>query len=387
MKRCVLVGLGVVLGFGSGCFEDPDQGGSGATASGTDGSAGTSGSSVDPDDTGDSQDAAGDPTTDPTVGGCMGCLDAAGGCLAGDLDQACGALAQACVACEEGSFCNEGSCEPLPACTPDNCEGCCDGDDCLDGTDIAACGRSGQQCAVCSSESTCNEGVCELPCATTCDGCCDASGDCIPLEQIDDSACGIEGDTCASCPADFACSAGSCISTACQSTCDGCCDGATCNTGDTLRACGQGGSACEPCPAGTLCTDTCEADPDATWQLLIESAVTTTVDGNGNTWDGLGGLPDPYVRVTLDGDTQTTPIADDTIEPEWNATLFEDSSTARMLMPITFELRDSDVITDETMGECTYELTPDLFGSTVQAQCVDEEENELWTLYFSLVAI
>ena len=375
---CRSLGLLLALAPLAGCFEDPSATSSSGTDSGNDAS-GTL------DDTGNPTDPTTDPTTNPTGGGCMGCLDAAGGCLAGDRDDACGSLAVACVACEDGFFCDEGTCAAIPACNPDNCDGCCNGDDCLPGDALTACGRDGQQCSACSGDSTCNAGACALPCDTTCDGCCDASGDCISLDAIGDQACGSEGAACEPCDDGFACSEGSCISTACQSTCDGCCDGSTCSAGDDEGACGQGGVACEPCPAGTLCTTTCEADPTALWQLVIESASTTINDPDGNTWDSSGGLPDPYFDVTRDGTTESTPVQNNTITPLWGTVLFQGSTTDEMLLPIEYALFDSDITFDESMGACTFQLSPDLFGVPLQAECTDTEMNVLWTLHLRVV--
>jgi len=372
------LGLGLSLALGSGCFSEPEGESSGATDGVNDtGSTGdnTSAETVDPDDTGD-----------PSAGGCMGCLDAAGGCLAGNLDQACGALAAMCVACDEDAFCDEGQCFPLPDCTPDNCDGCCDGDDCLLGTEPSACGADGQQCAECPSESTCNEASCELPCESTCDGCCDASGDCIPVEETDSLACGNQGGQCQQCAEGFSCSEGTCISTVCAMTCDGCCDEANCLGGGSVEACGQGGTACEPCPAGTECDTECVATPGALWDVVIGSAQLPATLPDGSFWDSLAGAPDPFVQFDLGDASGETSVADDTYIPEWDEVVVSGLTTEQLLEEATYTIRDADVIGSQLAGACSFAIPPGLFGVEIEVTCLAADSTELWTLQFGVFA-
>ncbi|MGH1345420.1 MAG: C2 domain-containing protein [Nannocystales bacterium] len=360
-----------VLGPLPGCFTEPAESG-GATDGPVESSDTSGGDTVDPDDTGDPSSAS--------DGGCMGCLDAAGGCLAGDLDQACGVLAAACVACDAASFCDEGQCVALPACTPDNCDGCCDGDECRAGTELDGCGDDGFQCSVCSPGSTCNEGSCEPPCETTCDGCCDATGDCVPLESTGAAACGAQGATCENCGSGFSCSEGSCLSSACAESCDGCCDGDTCLDGASDASCGAAGSVCATCPFGTSCNGDCEANAEALWQVMVLSATTADANSLGDAWDSLGGLPDPFVTLTFGDTTDSTGFIANTVTPEWNEAILQDISTKELLMPGLYEVWDDDLNADDSMGACSFVLDVTSFGIPLQAQCTDDEANVLWTL-------
>lgn len=387
MKRCVELGLGVLLGFASGCFEDPVEG----TGSGTDGAVDSSGSagSGDTQDPTDPTDPTTDPTntTDPTGPGCIGCLDAAGGCLAGNIDQACGALANPCVACDGESYCDEGTCVPLPACTPDNCDGCCDGDDCLPGNDVAACGEDGEQCSSCMGTSVCNEGSCELPCADNCDGCCDASGDCIPLETTSEAACGQQGEACVTCDDASQCESGFCISTECAMTCDGCCVEDTCMAGDTPDACGIEGAACLECPSGTLCEGECLADSEALWDVLIVSGQLPETAPTGDNWDPLGGLPDPYIELTLGKEVVRSATIDTTLDPLWNEVVLTARTTAELTEPIEYVLYDDDSpLGPDPAGSCVFQLQDDQFGIPLIAECTGDEGEILWTLQLSILA-
>lgn len=383
MKRCVGLGLGVLLGFASGCFEDPAEG----TGGGTDGAVDSSGS-VGSGETQDPTDPTTDPTNpDPTGPGCIGCLDAAGGCLAGNLDQACGALANPCVACDAESYCDEGTCVPLPACTPDNCDGCCDGDECLPGTDVAACGEDGEQCSRCMGTSVCNEGSCELPCADNCDGCCDASGDCIPLDTTSAAACGQQGEACVTCGGGSQCDSGFCISTECAMTCEGCCVEDDCMPGDSPDACGSEGAACFACPSGTVCDGDCVADTEALWDVVIESAELPENAPGGGNWDTIG-QPDPYVELTLgEKEVVRTTTIDGTLLPVWSEVILTERPTADLLMPIEYAIYDDDSpLGRELAGACVFQLQADQFGVPLIAECTGDEGELLWTLQLSILA-
>jgi hypothetical protein len=57
--------------------------------------------------------------------------------------------------------------------------------------------------------------------------------------------------------------AGSVATGPCATTCDGCCYGDVCFTGNDVRGCGKGGQMCQTCSAGTTCTNrACGASTD-----------------------------------------------------------------------------------------------------------------------------
>lgn len=378
-------GWALVLGLLTlpGCFEDPE----GPTATGTGGSTSLGEETGTPGTTQDSSDPTTDPTTNPSGGGCMGCLDAEGGCLAGGQDNACGALAALCVVCNENEYCNEGTCETRPLCTPDNCQGCCVGDECVGGNEDAACGHSGQMCTECSGQTACNEGFCELPCADTCDGCCDATGDCVPLGELSDKNCGIQGASCSPCDPEFECNEGVCISTACTMTCaDGCCDGSECLDGNSDDACGGGGNACAVCPNGTSCEGGCTPSPGTLWDLRVDSGSLPPNLPSGEDWDPGGGAPDPFLRVTLaDGSVFETSVEDHTFVPQWDERLELGVSAEELMQVSVLEVRDEDVFGSELAGACEVSMQPEWFGTPVGVLCEDGGMNELYTLYFTLL--
>lgn len=331
------VGLGLSLLLGLGCFEEPTPG----EQSGTETSANTG------EETGDTgvataiSPSSSTSDTETSGGGCMGCLDSAGGCLPGTQDQACGVLAEACVICNEDSFCDGGQCAPRPPCTADNC-----------------------------------------------DGCCDATGDCFRLDATTDQACGAMGQACAPCGDDFSCSNGTCISTACADECGGCCDGDVCNEDTDENACGMDGVSCRRCPTGTTCENTCRAIPGALWQVYVQSAMTAPLDEDDSSWDLFGGQPDPYVQAQAASRTEETTSVDNTTAPIWEQAVLIGLTTEDVSAGIIYTLFDDDVPdADDIMGACTSSLPTALFGVPVEVECSDENGKELWTLQLTIEAV
>jgi hypothetical protein len=99
---------------------------------------------------------------------------------------------------------------------------------------------------------------------STCDGCCD--GDVCSSGNVDD-ACGQGGAECFSCVTVGAeCVDRECVAPCGPETCAGCCAGGVCLDGTSVDACGEGGETCtdcgtDVCDSGTClaqaCTDTC----------------------------------------------------------------------------------------------------------------------------------
>ena len=46
-------------------------------------------------------------------------------------------------------------------CNPDNCDGCCEGDNCVDGVQLVACGTGGEPCQMCTPPKMCKQGKCQ----------------------------------------------------------------------------------------------------------------------------------------------------------------------------------------------------------------------------------
>jgi hypothetical protein len=203
----------------------------------------------------------GQPSCSPA--NCQGCCTG-NTCAPGTDQTVCGLAGQQCQDCRvigAGATCNlvppaGGVCRP-PRCGPDNCKGCCLGDQCVDGSsDPNSCGVGGAMCAPCGANSMCVNGMCQGACdITICPtGCC-INGICATGTQP--NACGTGAQKCQNCQA----SPGeACINQACTVVCGptscptGCCAGNTCVPGNQDPQCGTGGQMCKDC---TLAKDVC----------------------------------------------------------------------------------------------------------------------------------
>ena len=204
---------------------------------------------------------------------CGGCCRN-GQCLAGTDSTACGKGGATCSTCGANQQCvpngqpNERTCQNLPACGPQNCAGCCVGNQCVLNVTPARCGANGAACKACNPGETCNSGVCQPAGACNpgnCAGCC--IGD-ICAVGTQNTACGTNGKQCDNCSGKAppqVCQGGQCEQPVCgPGNCLGCCVGNTCVVGTQDNACGQpNGSACTDCTSsnqvcqGRQCVDKC----------------------------------------------------------------------------------------------------------------------------------
>lgn len=310
-----------------------------------------------------------DPTLDPsdTEGDCAGCINAAGICESGEFDDACGRGGSPCLDCEAPAVCAEGVCESPPTCGPDNCDGCCDGDDCIATPNDDACGAGGDECTPCDADATCIEGACELPCEDTCFGCCTAEGVCVEDGDSNDDACGFLGLQCEACTGDQICDFGVCSSPGCIETCDGCCVGDTCYDGFDNSACGFE-ETCEVCVDGQTCDSIdCVLSTTAQWQVVLLDGEIVPTQPGGGTWDAFDGAPDPYLDIAeLEF---ISSFVDNTVDPVWNETIAIGIMTLDLLDPLTFRMRDSDILVDQEIGTCVIELPDEAFGGLYEVDC------------------
>ncbi len=90
--------------------------------------------------------------------------------------------------------------------------------------------------------------------------------------------------------------------------------------------------------------------PSDVWSLTISGGSIPPESRGAIGWDGDGGLPDPYVRVYR-GETLIweSPTLDDTLSPEWNATLPRNLYAPRD-QTLRFEMWDRDTVGADPIG-------------------------------------
>ena len=202
---------------------------------------------------------------------------------------------------------------------------CTDGDD--DGGPVPFCG-----------DRVCNGGETTTTCAA----------DCPSVPVCGDRVCsGTE--TAAACPADCArCGDGVCNGTETTSSCPGDCPPGACSTTDVTTCAGE-----------TICLNgTCVAAFGRTYTIVAYSATVPQFKPDGTTWDAVGGAPDPYAIVTLNGQAlwMTTAIQDN-FTPTWNQ-----GAPSVIAAGSTFiiDVNDEDVAADDGVFRCMWSpLTAD----------------------------
>ncbi|HUQ06972.1 MAG TPA: hypothetical protein VM261_30985 [Kofleriaceae bacterium] len=100
----------------------------------------------------------------------------------------------------------------------------------------------------------------------------------------------------------------------------------------SLVACGGdgpdcGGGACQACVVSnpfdctgdTICLDdVCQPAFGRSYVFTVTTGTLPSVDDMGASWDESGGLPDPFVELTIDGTTYRAPTITDSTAPAWN---------------------------------------------------------------------
>lgn len=358
----------------------------------------------------DSGQCAEPPDCDATT--CAdGCCSEDDECITpADDGEACGSGGLQCAECDTGAgeVCDGSQCRT--PCGPDNCTGCCADDfTCVEGDDVdeGACGEQGGPCEDCDAGAICEGGECrEDSCENTCDGCCTAADECISRDELDDDECGINGAPCQDCTQDgeeVCADPGVCVSAECAATCGdedfGCCtEDGQCRPGDDPDECGAGGDACVDCGPNAICDEDdreCVLDPESEWDIVIENAEVPERREDGSSWGTFGGLPDPYVRVTVDLDGpderegETESVDDATFAVYDGEVVLEGVPAEHLTEPgsVLFEWINDNTFFDETMSLPVPILVPeDLFTGEllIWAQEDEYEDAENSPLFFAV---
>ena len=92
---------------------------------------------------------------------------------------------------------------------------------------------------------------------------------------------------------------------------------------------------------------TCKAGSTDIWIVTVASGIITEKNAAGESWDPLGGLPDPFACLTIGGQAQAcTPAVQDTLTPAWNFQLGA-ATTAAIQAGIAVEIWDEDELSND----------------------------------------
>ncbi|MBV1857897.1 MAG: C2 domain-containing protein, partial [Nannocystaceae bacterium] len=117
--------------------------------------------------------------------------------------------------------------------------------------------------------------------------------------------------------------------------------------------------------------------------LLLDGEITSMQPGGG-TWDAFGGAPDPYLDIAeLEFESM---FVDNTLDPVWNESVAFAVLTPDLQVPLTFRMRDSDVLVDQLIATCTVNLPEDAFGGLHEVVC-DSGGSFAWSVLLSIEPI
>jgi hypothetical protein len=166
----------------------------------------------------------------------------------GQVEAAAAACDRAGRSCRKDGQCCSGKCKQGTCAGCPNGRKACGGECVNPDNDPKNCGKRNRRCA---AGQTCFDGVCQCGGASCPDGCCDGA---TCQTGTTNDHCGRGGAACVACADDQVCVGGSCACTA-ASCPSGCCDGTTCVPAgqQTDGQCGANGAACAACPNGKHC--------------------------------------------------------------------------------------------------------------------------------------
>jgi len=111
--------------------------------------------------------------------------------------------------------------------------------------------------------------------------------------------------------------------------------------------------------------------PNDLYVLTVVSGTVTQNDPTGQTWDAAGGLPDPFVCLTIGGTRTCTTTAQDTLTPKWNFA-FPVAKVSSLEAGIVVEIWDEDLTSNDPIcGKGTVPFAAaNLTSGTWSAQCM-----------------
>jgi len=123
---------------------------------------------------------------------------------------------------------------------------------------------------------------------------------------------------------------------------------------------GDGGNpSCPKCAKWETCgAAKCTFNNASQWDLVALSG-TVTQKGPSGSWDTLGGMPDPYICVTANSQTNCTTAAQDTLSPSWNQVLFQNIGGGALMGGFAIQYYDKDLTVNDNIcsGNVTIQET------------------------------
>ena len=132
-----------------------------------------------------------------------------------------------------------------------------------------------------------------------------------------------------------------------------------CSCGDGSGPGPGNGDDCGTCYSGFKCgnSGTCELNLSGFWVVTVTSGWVNEKQPNGSAWDSVGGLPDPFVCLTINGNRGCTVAVQNTTKPTWNGAFPKATATA-LQTGVKVEYLDEDLsINDEICNATTIAIS------------------------------
>lgn len=136
------------------------------------------------------------------------------------------------------------------------------------------------------------------------------------------------------------------------------CGNLVCEAGESAQSCSSdcASATCDPasptsCGGESICINQqCVPAFGRNYVFTVRSGTFPQFDETGSPWDAAGGLPDGFVRLTINGAPFTTAAVQDNLQPVWNF------STPPTLVPggtvVLIEVFDEDIAADDGAWAC-----------------------------------
>jgi len=122
---------------------------------------------------------------------------------------------------------------------------------------------------------------------------------------------------------------------------------------------------CAACKAWQVCKNgACDFDVTSMWNIVALNGEVTEKNPVGESWDALGGLPDPFLCLTVASARKCTTAAQDTLKPNWNQMLHTNVGGGSLIGPaIKVEYYDDDLTTPDKICELSATLKLDFLDA------------------------
>lgn len=104
-------------------------------------------------------------------------------------------------------------------------------------------------------------------------------------------------------------------------------------------------------------------DPTSQWDVIVRDGTVAEQGSDGSAWDTLGGAPDPFVCITVNGNRQCSRTISDTFSPSWNETLFTSAGGGSLQGGINVEYWDEDVSEHDSVCSSTMTIPSSAFAA------------------------